>query len=48
MHNVTTRTNTDMTREKAKAIILAIILTLLGFITAYILLSSGILRFAFL
>jgi len=48
MSNITTRKNTDMSREKVKAIILVIIVTLLGFLTAYILLSSGILRFDFL
>jgi uncharacterized membrane protein len=44
MNNVTTRKNADMSRQKLIAIIIAIILTLLGFLTAWFLLSSGILR----
>jgi len=45
MNKVTTRKSTLMSRQKLIAIILAIVLTLLGFLTAWLLLSSGILRF---
>jgi hypothetical protein len=48
MNNTTLRKTIVMPREKVKTIIFAVILTLLGFFTAYFLLSSGILRFDFL